>query len=95
MKGIALKLFLAVGLIAMGWTIGRAQGSFPDFELRIDAPGGETNITCVRGCELAWIERMVPGTVDPAGQTTFTYACGGGGADRRCDSGRVGGWLKR
>ncbi len=63
MKRIALRLFLAGGLIGMGWTIGRAQASSPDFELRIDAPGGETSVTCVRGCELAWIQRMVPGTL--------------------------------
>ena len=94
MKGIALRLCLAAGLVGMGWTIGRAQSSFPDFELRIDAPAGETNVTCVRGCELAWIQRTVPGTV-PGLLTTFTYACAGGGADQRCGSGRVGGWLKR
>ena len=94
MKGFALRLFLAVGLIGMGWTIGRAQPSLPDFELSIDAPDGETNITCVRGCDLAWIQRWVPGTA--VGRSiTFTYACAGGGADQRCESGRVGGWLKR
>lgn len=94
MKGIALKLFLTVALIGSGWAIGRAQPSYPDFELRIDAPRGETNITCVRGCELTWIERSIPGDY-PGQSATFTYACGGGDPDRRCDSGRVGGWIKR
>ena len=87
-----VRVLLAVALIGMGWTIGRAQGSVPNFELRIDAPTGRTNVECVRGCKLAWVERMVPGTVTP-GDTTFTYACGGGPADSRCPSGRIGGWI--
>ena len=93
MKRTALRLLFAITLIAMGWTIGRAQGSVPDFELRIDAPAGRTNVECVRGCQLAWVERMVPGTVTP-NKTTFTYACGNS-PDGRCVSGRIGGWITR
>lgn len=93
MKRNAMRLLLAVGLIGMGWVAGRAQGSVPDFELRIDAPEGRTNVECVRGCQLAWVERMVPGTVTP-NETTFTYTCSNSGT-ARCGSGRIGGWVKR
>lgn len=57
MKRNAMRLLLAVGLIGMGWVAGRAQGSVPDFELRIDAPEGRTNVECVRGpaqCSGRW-----------------------------------------
>ena len=91
MARIMGRLLLAVVLIGMGWTIGRAQGSVPNFELRIDAPEGQTNIECVRGCQLAWIERMAPGTVAP-NKTTFTYSCSNS-PDGRCGSGRIGGWI--
>lgn len=94
MKRIVARLVLAVALVGAGWTIGRAQASVPNFELQIDAPAGQTNVTCLRGCELAWIERMTPGSVDPGGQKTFTYRCSGGGPDQRCASGRVGGWIR-
>ena len=80
-----------VALVMGGWAIGRAQASVPDFELRIDAPEGKTRVECVRGCQLAWIERMVPGTVKPD-KATFEYGCGNS-AGGRCESGRVGGWI--
>jgi hypothetical protein len=95
MRRILVRVLLAVGLIGMGWSIGRAQAPLPDFELVIDAPEGRTNVDCVRGCEgLAWIERMVPGTVPPSSDTVFSYACSNSG-NARCGSGRIGGWLKR
>jgi hypothetical protein len=92
MKWIAMRLLLAVALIGAGWTIGRTQTSLPDFELRIDAPEGGTSIECVRGCELAWVERMEPSVTKP--EETFTMKCGGT-RDGRCRSGRVGGWIRR
>jgi hypothetical protein len=93
MKRSAQQLVFAFILIGLGWTIGRAQGSVPDFELRIDAPEGKTHIECVRGCQLAWVERMVPGTVTP-NQTTFNYGCSNSSSGR-CGSGRIGGWIVR
>jgi hypothetical protein len=36
---------------------------------------------------------MVPGTVEPPNETTFTYGCSNS-ANARCGSGRIGGWLK-
>jgi hypothetical protein len=80
---------LAVILVALGWAAGSAQTSMPDFELIVDAPGGETNVRCVRGCKLAWVERGVNPRATPI--DTFTYRCT---ADR-CSSARVGGWLDR
>ena len=81
MKRITVRLLLAVGTVQVY------------FEIRSDAPEGRTNVECVRGCQLAWIERMVPGTVTP-NQPTFTYSCSNSGTSR-CASGRVGGWIKR
>lgn len=78
---------LAVILIFLGWTVGKAQTSAPAFELVVDAPGGETTIECVRGCELAWVERGV--NPNASRIPTFTYRC----TAPRCSSGRVGGWL--
>ena len=90
MKTLTRTLFqvvVAAILMFMGWAIGRAQTSAPSFELVVDAPRGETTVRCVRGCELAWVERGVRADVAPT--ATFTYRCTG----PRCSSGRVGGWV--
>ena len=90
-----VRVLLVVGLIGTGWGIGRAQQPLPDFELVVDAPEGQTTVICVRGCQgLAWIERMVPGTLEPPTETAFKYGCTNSG-NARCGSGRIGGWLKR
>jgi hypothetical protein len=89
MKRIVVRLGLAGGLLLLGWTAGRAQHAQPDFEILVDAPAGATNITCVRGCELAWVQRGVIPTSLP--MPTFHYECSGG----RCSSGKVGGWIRR
>jgi hypothetical protein len=89
MKRIAVRLALAAGLLLLGWTAGRAQPAQPDFEILVDAPTGATSITCVRGCELAWVQRGVIPTSLP--MPTFHYECSGG----RCSSGKVGGWIRR
>jgi hypothetical protein len=93
MMRIALRLLLAVILIGAGWTIGRAQAPMHDFEIVIDAPEGQTRVECVKGCKLAWIERMVPGTVTPE-RTDFSYRCSNS-PTQRCGSGRIGGWIVR
>ena len=92
MTRMALKLLLALGLVFGGWSIGRAQARMHDFEIVIDAPVGRTRVECVKGCQLAWIERMVPGTVTPE-KTEFWYECGGNSPTQRCGSGRIGGWI--
>src|SRR5688572_508502 len=78
---------LVVALLTLGFVLGRAQAPVaPDFEIRVNAPGGSTTIECVRGCALAWVERGVNPTATPI--PTFNYSCGA----QRCSSGLVGGW---
>jgi hypothetical protein len=78
----------AILLFALGWVAaGMAQGTRPDFELIVDAPGGGTTIECIRGCNLAWIGRGVTNE-QPIPQ--FRYSCGGD----RCNA-TVGGWIIR
>jgi hypothetical protein len=84
----AVQVAFAVTLILVGWAVGKGQAIAPDFELLVDAPGGETTIQCVKGCKLAWVERGVNPNATP--QPTFTYRCTG---STRCSSARVGGWL--
>jgi hypothetical protein len=81
-------MFVIVGLLT-GWAVGRAQSAAPDFELVVNAPGGETSIECVRGCDLKWVER---GPNPNSGlMTKFTFSCGAS----ECSSGRIGGWFLR
>ena len=49
----ALLIVVAVLLVAAGWSAGRAtaQARVADFEISIDAPRGEVNVTCARGCD--------------------------------------------
>lgn len=81
---------IAVASLVLGWTAGRAQTTAPDFELRVNAPAGETTIECVRGCAMKWVQRGV--TAGPA-QPSFTYSCTGN-APPRCGSGLIGGWIQ-
>jgi hypothetical protein len=88
MKRMTGRLALAAGLLSLGWAAGRAQPAQPDFEIVVDAPAGATNITCVRGCALAWVERGVNPNATP--MPTFSYNCNAA----RCSSFKVGGWIK-
>jgi len=83
---------VAAALIGLGYGIGSAQRAEPDFELVIDSPAGETRIECRRGCDLAWVERGVNPNAQP--HSTFSFACGAT-SQGRCQSGRVGGWIRR
>ena len=87
MRRVAVRTVMALLLVALGWAAGRAQTPQPDFELIVDAPSGQTNVVCKRGCELAWVER---GHQTATGQ--FTFACKG---TERCSSYRIGGWIKQ
>jgi hypothetical protein len=83
------RLCLAAVLVTIGWTTGRAAQAPPaDFEITVSSPVGETTITCTRGCGLQFI-RMRPDR--SAAERSFTYRCGGGGAER-C-GGAVQGWI--
>ena len=66
-----LCIVALVSLCGMGR--GKAQNSSADFELIVSAPAGETTIECVRGCDLAWIERGNPVISEP----TFSFGCSG------------------
>ena len=79
-----------VVLIGFGWVAGRAQIGSTDFEFVIDAPAGQTNIECVKGCKLAWVQRGLSG----APQTKFYFRCSGVDTTR-CSSGRIAGWIER
>jgi hypothetical protein len=80
---------MVVAAMLTGWIVGHAQTTNPDFELLVNAPGGETSIQCLRGCDLSWIER---GLNPRSGvMTKFTFSCGAS----ECSSGRIGGWLRR
>ena len=91
MHRLVLRIAVAVGFLALGWTAGRAQTSAPDFELMITSPTGSATVECVRGCELAWTERGV--NPKATRMPTFTFQCNGP-AQPRCSSGRIGGWVK-
>lgn len=91
MKRTLIRAVVATVFVALGWMAGRAQTSQPDFELVVDAPEGLTNVTCSRGCKLAWTER---GTPNAATQMTFTFSCSGT-QNQRCSSAKVGGWVQK
>ena len=62
-------------LFGLGWAAGAAQMRAGDFELRIDAPGGATEVECVRGCGLIGM-RDLPNP--RAGQMlVYNFDCGG------------------
>ncbi len=84
-----IQILLGVILTLLGWTLGRAQTSAPAFEIAVNAPGGKTTIECVKGCELAWVERGLNPNSTP--NKSFWYEC----SSSRCSSGRIGGWLKQ
>jgi hypothetical protein len=84
-----VRIAIAAALIALGWGAAKAQTAQPDFELIVDSPAGATIVTCVRGCEMAWVERGINTDAKPI--PTFRFNCSG---TERCSSGKVGGWIK-
>ena len=90
MDRASLRFAIAIALAGgMGWMAAKAQTSEPNFEVVVNAPSGETTIECVRGCELAWVERGLNPNSRP--MKTFTFKCDGA---PRCSSHRVGGWVR-
>jgi hypothetical protein len=89
MRFTVKRVLLAGALVGVGWAAGRAQTAAPAFELLLEAPAGQVTVQCVRGCELAWVERGV--NPDDTPKRTFTFGCKGPGVER-CRSGRIGGW---
>jgi hypothetical protein len=90
MNRVLSRVAIAFMLLGVGWTAGRAQVAQPDFEFVIDAPVGETIVTCKRGCTLLWVERGIPSSAKP--DSAFRFRCAGQGL-QRCSSATVGGWV--
>jgi hypothetical protein len=91
------RALLAVALIGFGWGVAKAQTQpTPDFELRVvTTADGKTQIECVSGCSLQWIERVAPSR-DKA-KKDFSFGCFNAW-DRLpngCPSGRLGGWITK
>ena len=91
MKHVTVRIVVAIALIGTGWALARAQTTEPDFELVVYAPVGQTTVQCVRGCEMAWIERGVNSEARP--MPTFSFGCTNPAG--RCSSYKIGGWIKR
>jgi len=88
MKRVLIRAVLALALVSCGWMLGRAQTPAPDFTLSIDAPGGQTFVTCTKGCELqGWRDE---GNSRAERMQTYWYRCTGTGG--RCGA-KVNGWL--
>jgi hypothetical protein len=86
------RVVTVAALVGLGWIVGQAQTTQPDFEIVVNAPAGQTTIQCVRGCDLSFVERGL----NPQATATpkFTFSCSGPSATR-CSSARVGGWIRR
>ena len=89
MRGV-VQITVGVMLFGVGWGVGKAQTSQPQFELMVRAPAGATTVECSRGCRLAWVERGVNPRSKPI--PAFTFECSGENVDR-CGSGKIGGWI--
>jgi hypothetical protein len=90
MVRIVLGAAVALALLGTGWAVAKAQTPAPDFELVVEAPAGATNIKCVRGCTLMWVERGV--NPNARRLPSFEFSCTGH-AVQQCSSGSVGGWI--
>lgn len=88
---IGMRMFLALGLLAVGWTVGYAQRAQPEFMIAIDAPAGSTRIQCVSGCELVGARDLE--NPNAGRMKSYGYECGGT-SESRCKA-RVAGWLPK
>jgi len=85
---ITKRVVWAIALVALGWTVGAAERSEPEFMLAIDAPVGETRVECLSGCRLIGA-RDLPNP--RASQLkVYAYGCTGRGVPR-CGA-TVAGW---
>ena len=64
-----VRVLVAVGLVGLGWVVGRAQAPTSsqspappssDFELLVSTTNTETEVRCVRGCRLTWAPTVLP-----------------------------------
>lgn len=85
---IGKRLVWTVVLVGLGWALGYAERSEPDFMIAIDAPAGETRVECLSGCNLKGSRDLE--NPNAAKLTVYSYGCSGG-AVQRCGT-RVAGW---
>ena len=54
-----IRIIVAIGLVVLGWSVGRAQtpAPAPDFELVVRGAPGDTEIECLKGCKLTYLDR--------------------------------------
>ena len=83
--------FLAFVLVGLGWAVGYAQRSEPEFMIAISAPVGETRVECVSGCELMGARDL--GNPHAGRLKVYTYRCSGPSV-QRCGA-KIAGWLTR
>ena len=62
MSRMPLRIIVALGLVAFGWSAGKAQTARSDFEIIVKAPAGSAEVTCVRGCSITWAPVSQPAT---------------------------------
>jgi len=87
-----IRLVLVAALIAVGWSVGRAQTSATDFELVVtrEANGMDMAVQCLRGCKIT--TRQDSGSIDPKkGEKEAGWACG---SNRQCNI-FIAGWVQR
>ena len=51
MRRAITLLTIAVALVLVAWSAGRAQARAANFYLTVDAPAGEVKVRCSRGCD--------------------------------------------
>jgi len=89
MVRILARLLVGIALIGVGWSVGRAQATAPDFELVIYGAPGDTEVKCRSGCKLSYRETAAP--VDPkTAKDSVGMGCGTG----RCEM-FAAGWVQR
>ena len=85
------RLGISVALIVLGWSVGRAQTTAPDFELVVTRHkgGGDVQVECKRGCSLGYASVGVA-SAKPAGKGVG-FACKN---EERCDV-PFAGWVQK
>jgi hypothetical protein len=87
------RVICSCALLLIGWSVGHAQRAEPDFKLSIDAPFGETRVTCVSGCVLMGVRDL--SNANAGTMLDYSYGCSGpasAGPEARCGT-TVAGWL--
>jgi len=98
---VAIRVSLALALLGVGWSAGRAQEMrrVPDFRVEITIPPGQTMVRCVSGCAVAIFPHVPPppGSVAklpvvPGADAAISATCDGVPGPT-CTSILVDGWL--